>query len=197
MQSKAATVDQYLAELPADRREAVQTIRKVILDNLDAEYEEGMQYGMIGYYVPHRVFPPGYHCDPRQPLPFAALGSQKNHMAIYLMCLYGHTPLEEWFRGAWAKAGKKLDMGKCCVRFKKLEDVALDVVAETMRRVPAAKYVAYYEEALKKMGKSVSRTAKPARAAATGGSPKSKAAGRRRSTASTAGKKSKAARRAR
>src|SRR6478735_9509814 len=116
MQSKAATVDVYLAQLPADRREAIATIRDVIRKNLDADYEEGMQYGMIGYYVPHRIWPAGYHCDPKQPLPFAALASQKNHLAIYLMCVYGNRDHESWFRTAWARTGKKLDMGKSCIR---------------------------------------------------------------------------------
>ena len=124
MQSKATTVDQYLAELPEDRRKALEAVRQVVLKNLDKDYEEGIQYGMIGYYVPHRVHPAGYHCDPKQPLPFASLASQKNHMALYLMCIYGDTDHAKWFRDAWAKTGKKLDMGKACVRFKKLEDLA-------------------------------------------------------------------------
>lgn len=118
MQSKAATVAEYLAELPEDHRRAIEAVRKVILDNLDSGYEEGMQYGMIGYYVPHRIYPAGYHCDPKQPLPFAALASQKNYMSLYLMCIYGETPLAAWFREAWAKTGKKLDAGKACIRFK-------------------------------------------------------------------------------
>ena len=88
MQSKATTVEQYLAELPEDRRMALEAVRQVVLKNLDKDFEEGMQYGMIGYYVPHRVYPAGYHCDPKQPLPFAHLASQKNHMALYLMCIY-------------------------------------------------------------------------------------------------------------
>src|SRR5262245_60629855 len=88
MTSKAKTVKDYLASLPDDRRAALSAVRDVILKNLDEDYEEGMQYGMIGYYVPHRVYPAGYHCDPKQPLPFVALGSQKNHMAIHMMCLY-------------------------------------------------------------------------------------------------------------
>ncbi len=147
MQSKATTVAAYLSSLPADRRAAIESVRKVILDNLDTTFEEGMQYGMIGYYVPHSVFPDGYHCDPKQPLPFAHLGSQKNHMALYLMGLYACEPEDEsaltrWFRAAWAKAGKKLDMGKCCVRFKKLEDVPLDVVGELIRKLPAKTYLA-------------------------------------------------------
>src|ERR1700751_3164546 len=125
MQSKARSVKDYLAELPGDRRAAIETVRKVILKNLDADYEEGMQYGMIGYYVPHRVYPAGYHCDPKQPLPFAALASQKNYMSLHLMCLYGAGEHLKWFRKSWAKTGKKLDMGKCCVRFKKLDDLPL------------------------------------------------------------------------
>ena len=154
MQSKATTVAQYLAELPADRRAALSVVRKVILDNLDKDYEEGMQYGMIGYFVPHRVFPAGYHCDPRQPVPFAALASQKNHMSVYLMSAYGGSLEEDWLRKAWAKTGKKLDMGKCCIRFKKVEDLALDVVGEAIRRVPAKNYIAYYESAIRTMNKA-------------------------------------------
>ena len=103
MTSKATTVEQYLSELPEDRRRALEAVRRVILKNLDKDYEEGMQYGMIGYYVPHRVHPAGYHCDPKQPLPFANLGSQKNHMALYLMCIYGESDLSRWFREAWAR----------------------------------------------------------------------------------------------
>lgn len=161
MQSAAATVEQYLAELPPDRRAALEAVRQVVLDNLDADYQEAMQYGMIGYSVPHRVYPPGYHCDPKQPLPFAGLASQKNHMAIYLMCLYGHEH-EAWFRAAWAKTGKKLDMGKSCIRFKKLDDLALDVLGEAIRRVPAAAFIAHYEEAIKNAGKKPASAAKSA-----------------------------------
>lgn len=146
MQSKAKTVAEYLASLPADRRIALEAVRKVILKNLDRDYEEGMQYGMIGYYVPHRVFPLGYHCDPKQPVPFGGLASQKNHMSVYLMSNYADGPEEKWFKAAWAKTGKKLDMGKCCVRFKKLDDVALDVIGEAVRRTPAAKYIEVYSQ---------------------------------------------------
>ena len=147
MQSKAKTVEQYLSELAPDRRAAIEAVRAVILKNLDKDYEEGMQYGMIGYYVPHRMYPAGYHCDPRQPLPFAGLASQKNYMSLYLMCLYGKGDHLKWFEQSWAKTGKRLDMGKCCVRFKKLEDLALDVIAEAIKRVPAEKFIAYCESA--------------------------------------------------
>ncbi len=144
MQSKAKTVAQYLKELPPDRREIVARVREVILENLDDAFEEGMQYGMIGYYVPHSVFPDGYHCDPKQPLPFAGLASQKNHLAVYLMAIYSESAEENWFRREWTKTGKKLDMGKCCVRFKKLEDVALDVIGQAIQRVSARDYIDYY-----------------------------------------------------
>ena len=150
MQSKAATVEEYLAALPEDRRAAISAVREVILANLDPQYAEAMQYGMIGYAVPHSVFPAGYHCDPKQPLPFAALASQKNYMSLYMMGLYcgcnegGETDDARWFREAWAQTGKKLDMGKACLRFRKLDDLALDVVAEAIRRVPVQRYLERY-----------------------------------------------------
>ncbi|MEO8034705.1 MAG: DUF1801 domain-containing protein [Acidobacteriota bacterium] len=156
MQSKASTVQEYLSSLPGDRRDAIERVRGVILENLDTDYEEGMSYGAIGYYVPHRVFPAGYHCDPRQGLPFAALASQKNYMSVYLMGLYcgcvegvGDTALLRWFHAAWAASGKKLDMGKACLRFKKIEDLPLDVLGEAIRRVPARLYVEQYTDALR------------------------------------------------
>jgi hypothetical protein len=165
MQSKATTVEQYLAELPEDRRKALEAVRKVVLKNLDKDYEEGIQYGMIGYYVPHRVYPSGYHCDPRQPLPFANLASQKNHMALYMMCIYGDSDHARWFKDAWAKTGKKLDMGKACIRFKKVEDLALDVIGEAIKRVPAKKYIAHCEASMSsaKGQRSSSKTEKPAK----------------------------------
>ena len=155
MQSKAATVAEYLESLPHDRRAAISSVRDVIVKNLDSDYEEGMQYGMIGYYVPHRVYPQGYHVDPRQPLQFAALASQKQHMSLYLMGLYcgcvdgvHDTDLVKWFRAAWRKTGKKLDMGKACIRFKKLDDLPLEVIGEAIRRVPARTYVEVYTKAM-------------------------------------------------
>lgn len=168
MQSKAATVKDYLASLPEDRRRAIDAVRDVIRKNLDKDYEEGMQYGMIGYYIPHRVFPAGYHCDPKQPLPFAGLASQKNHMSIYLMSVYGGD--ESWFRARWEQSGKKLDMGKCCVRFKTLEHLALDVIGEAVKRMPAKKYIEQYQANLdsrKSAGGSGGSNAKPAKSAKT------------------------------
>ncbi|MBS0263921.1 MAG: DUF1801 domain-containing protein [Planctomycetes bacterium] len=152
MPAKPATVADYRTSLPTDRRSAIETVRATILKHLDQDFEEGIQYGMIGYYVPHRVYPAGYHCDPRQPLPFAALASQKNYMSLYLMCLYSvdyaESDLLQWFREEWAKTGKKLDMGKACVRFKKLDDIPLEVIAALFRRVKARTYIAACETAL-------------------------------------------------
>lgn len=148
MQSKAATVLEYLDELPPDRREAIQAVREVILANLIGGYEETMQYGMISYVVPHSIWPKGYHCDPKQPLPFAALASQKNHMAVYLMGIYAAPGEESWFREAYLATGKKLDMGKSCVRFKRLDQLPLELVGEAVRRVPVESYLQIYQSSL-------------------------------------------------
>jgi Domain of unknown function (DU1801) len=148
MQSKGATVAKYLASLPADRRAALQAVRKVIQANLGKGFKEGMQYGMIGYCVPHSIYPAGYHCDPKQPLPFASLASQKNHISFSLMSVYLDSAEERWFKTAWQKTGKKLDMGRACVRFKRLEDVPLEVVGEAFARTSAQGYIERYEAVL-------------------------------------------------
>lgn len=147
MRSRATSVEQYLAALPVERRRALETVRAVILKNLDADYEEGMQYGMIGYHVPHSVYPAGYHCNPRHPLPFAGLASQKNYVSLYLMSLYGDSDELRRFERDWARSGKPLKMGKCCVRFRKLDDVSLEAIGQAIRRMPAKKYIAQYEAA--------------------------------------------------
>lgn len=145
MQSTASTVSDYLEALPEPRRALVSALRDVILANLDKDYVELMQYGMIGYAVPHTVFPAGYHCDPKQPLPFVGLASQKNDVSLYLMCLYENEQEMAWFRDAWAASGKKkLTMGKSCVKIKKLEDVPLAVIGEAIRRMPAQRFIAQY-----------------------------------------------------
>jgi hypothetical protein len=153
MQSKAKTVADYLAELPADRRNAIEAVRRVIRKNLDKGFEEGVQYGMIGYYVPHRIYPAGYHCDPKQPLPFAGIASQKNYMSLYMMCIYVDSRKAEQFRRDWAKTGKKLDMGKSCIRFKKLDDLPLDVIGKAIARVTAKNYIAICEAVTKPAAK--------------------------------------------
>jgi hypothetical protein len=160
MQSKATTVQEYLAELPADRRKAIETVRQVILDNLDSGYQEGMQYGMIAYFVPHERYPAGYHCDPKLPLCFAGLASQKNHMALYMMCQYVNAKSDKAFRAAWAKTGKKLDMGKSCIRFKRVDDLALELIGEAIRATPVDKHIEFYETAFKSMRKKTVATKK-------------------------------------
>lgn len=181
MQSKAATVQEYLAELPADRRPAIERVRRLILENLDPVFREGMQYGMIGFHVPHSVYPPGYHCDPKQPLPFICLASQKNYMAVYLGCVYGHPGREKWFREAWTRAGKKLDMGKSCLRFRKLDDLALDVLGEAIRKVPARQFIQEYEHVIRNVLKKSRRrsAAKPARSRTKPSRPASRRRSRR------------------
>lgn len=190
MQSKATTVKQYLSELPEDRRAAISAVRDVILKNLDKGFEEGMQYGMIGYYVPHSIYPAGYHCDPKQPLPFASLASQKNHMSVYLMSVYFEGDGEDRFRREWAKSGKKLDMGKSCVRFKKLEDAALDVIGAAIRRISVGRYVEMYETLLKSP-RPTSASQKPATASKA--TAKKAAVKKNRKAADTAAAKKKAA----
>ena len=148
MKSSATTVEEYLQQLPKERQAAISAVRKVILANLPKGYVECMCYGLIGYVVPHSLYPAGYHCDPRLPLMLANLGSQKNHMALYLMTVYGDPETEHWFRQAWQAAGKKLDMGKCCVRFKRLEDVPLEVIGQVIARVPVKEYIARVEKVL-------------------------------------------------
>lgn len=153
MKSKATTVKDYLASLPEDRRKGIEVLRKVIRKNLDKNYEESMLWGMIGYAVPHRVWPLGYHCDPSKPLMMAALASQKSNMTVYLMSVYGDKAERAWFQKAWAKTGKKLNMGGCCVRFTKVEDAALDVIGEAIRRTPAMSYVENYVKILASTGR--------------------------------------------
>ena len=122
MQSKATTPEQYLSELPEDRKEAMLKLRNAIKENLPQGFEEVISYGMLGYVVPHSIYPSGYHCDPKLPLPFINLASQKNFIALYHMGIYANKNLESWFVSEYPKHVKsKLDMGKSCIRFKKMD----------------------------------------------------------------------------
>jgi len=150
MRSDATLVEEYLDELPDDRRTAISAIRDVVNENLPDGYEEAMSFGMIGWGIPLADYPDTYN---GQPLGVAALASQKNHMALYLMGIYADAGLEEWFRAQYAERGLKLDMGKSCVRFKRLDQVPLDVVGEVIRRVPPATYIAQYEASRAATGK--------------------------------------------
>jgi hypothetical protein len=148
MAKSAKTVKEYMAGLPADRRQALEAVWKVFLENIGPGYEERMEYGMPGFCVPHSIYPAGYHCDPKIPLPFAGMASQKNYMSIYLMCQYFSAEEDAAFRAKWAKTGKKLDMGKVCIRFKRVEDLALDLIGEVIASVPVEDYIARYEASL-------------------------------------------------
>lgn len=151
MQSTATTVDQYLDELPEERRKVIKAMRAAIVKNLPKGFKEGMGYGMVGYVVPHSLYPAGYHCDPKQPLPFMGFASQKNHIALYHMGIYSSPELMDWFTDAFAKSSKKkLDMGKSCIRFKKPEDVPIELIGELAGKMTPQEWINVYEAALKK-----------------------------------------------
>lgn len=142
MRSEAETVDQYLNELTPERREAVAAVREVILKNLPEGYEETMQYGMISYVIPLDTYPETYN---GQALAYASLASQKNYISLYLMNIYGDKGVETWFTEQYKASGKKLNMGKSCVRFKKVEDLPTDLIGEAIARTPVAGFIEVYE----------------------------------------------------
>lgn len=150
MPTAVTSVSAYLASLPPERKRELSKVRSVIKKNIPKGYEEIIQYGMISYVVPLTRYPDGYLNKKDVPLPFLSLAAQKHHLALYLMNLYGDPALERWFRAAWAKSGKKLDLGKSCLRFSSAEDLALDVVGEAVARTPVDAYVERYEAARKK-----------------------------------------------
>lgn len=147
MSPKPTTVTDYLNNLSEDRRKQIEAVREVILANLPEGIEEGIQYGMIGYYIPLSIYPAGYHAKKGEPLPFIHLASQKNHMAIYLMSIYAAPGAETKFVDAYKSTGKRLDMGKACVRFKSLDDLPLEVIADTVSSLTVAEHIAHYEAA--------------------------------------------------
>jgi len=171
MAAKPTTVEKYLAALPEDRRIAIEAIRKVIKENLDKKFEEGMQYGMPAYFLPLSEYPDGYHTDPKQPLPFAAVASQKHHIGLYLFCIYTDEGAKDRFVREWLKSGKKLDMGKSCVRVKGLEGVPLGVLGRAIKRATARKFIQAYEAGIPPTARK--RIAKRRAARAVGGSSRS------------------------
>lgn len=202
MKSSATTVEQYLASLPEDRREAVSTVRRFILDRLGKKFQECMHYGVIGYCVPHSVWPHGHHTRPELPLMYMGLSSQKNDMVVYMLFLQHDKPMRDWFDKAWKATGKKsyLDVGGmgCCLRFKKMEELSLDVIGEAIQRVSMKKYLEDHVETLALMGKGPDGKAmkggkkaerKPAKPAATSGKPKARSV----SKSAPAAKKKRAA----
>jgi uncharacterized protein YdhG (YjbR/CyaY superfamily) len=150
MESTVKTPQQYLDQLPEDRKQTMERLRKTILDNIPEGFEEGMSYGMIGYGVPHRLYPPGYHCDPKLPLPFISLASQKNFIALYHMGIYASPALYDWFVAEYPKHAKyKLDMGKSCIRFKKPEDIPYELIGQLASKMTANEWIATYESQLR------------------------------------------------
>lgn len=151
MQSKAKTVEEYIDELPEDRKKAITELRKVIKKNLPKGFSEEMGYGMMGYAVPHSLYPPGYHCDPKQPLPFMGMASQKNFIAVYHMGIYADPKLLAWFTKEYPKhSAKKLDMGKSCLRFKKTEEIPFKLIGELASKMSPKDWISLYEKKLKK-----------------------------------------------
>jgi hypothetical protein len=151
MRSDAVTVEEYLESLPDDRREAISTLRKVFKKNLPKGFKETMGYGMIGYVVPHSLYPAGYHCTPELPLPFMNIASQKNFIAVYHMGIYGDANLLQWFTDEYIKAvGKKPDMGKSCIRFKKPELIPFELFGKLASKISPEKWIEMYEKMLKR-----------------------------------------------
>lgn len=151
MQSKATTVEDYINETPIERQAAMKKLRAVIKKNMPKGFKEGMGYGMMGYSVPHSIYPAGYHCNPKDPLPFMGLASQKNFIAVYHMGVYADPKLLKWFTEAHAKASpKKLDMGKSCIRYKKPEDIPFDLIGELASKMTPDEWITMYEKNLKR-----------------------------------------------
>ena len=151
MTIKASSPEEYISKVPEDRKEAMSKLRQTILKNLSKGFEECMSYNMIGYCVPHSVYPDGYHCDPKQPLPFMAIASQKNFIAVYHMGMYAKKELLDWFTKEYPKHCKtKLDMGKSCIRFKKVEDIPYKLIAGLTKKMSSAEWIKIYEANLKR-----------------------------------------------
>jgi hypothetical protein len=151
MQSKAISPEQYINELPEDRKMPISMLRQVILDNLPNGFEEIMSYGMLGYVVPHSLYPDGYHCNPELPLPFMNLASQKNFVAVYHMGVYADKELLKWFTSEYPKFSKyKPDMGKSCIRFKKLEEIPYELIGELVSKITVAQWIDTYERNIKR-----------------------------------------------
>lgn len=149
MQSKATTVNEYIASLPDDRAEIIAALRKEIVKNLPKGFEETMQYGMISYVVPHKLYAAGYHTNPKDALPFMSIASQKNHIAVYHMAVYAG-PLHDWFVKEWKNvSNKKLDMGKSCIRFKKPEDVPVKLFGKLSAKMTPKQWIETYESSRK------------------------------------------------
>ncbi len=150
MQSKASTPSEYIASLPEDRKKAMIELRNNIAKNIPKGFKEVMGYGMLGYVVPHSLYPSGYHCDPNQPLPFIGIASQKNFIAVYHMGVYCSEELLDWFKKEYIKVSKvKLDMGKSCIRFKKIDQIPFKLIGELASKLTPQQWIEMYESKLK------------------------------------------------
>jgi hypothetical protein len=146
MQSKAKTVQEYLDSVPENRKEAIHALRNAIASNIPKGFTEGMGYGMMGWSVPHSLYPAGYHCDPTQPLPFVSMASQKNSINFYHMGIYADPKLLKWFVTEFPKHTKqKLDMGKSCIRFNKFDDIPVKLIGELMKKISVKEWIQIYE----------------------------------------------------
>ncbi|SFZ90535.1 protein of unknown function (DU1801) [Flaviramulus basaltis] len=151
MQYKATSPEDYISQVPEERQDALKRLRKVINDNLPKGFEEGIIYGMIGYYVPHSIYPDGYHCNPTDPLPFMSFASQKNSINLYHSGIYSKKEIHDWFVAEYPKHCKaKLDMGKSCVRFKKIDQIPFELIGELTRKMSVQEWINIYESAIKK-----------------------------------------------
>jgi uncharacterized protein YdhG (YjbR/CyaY superfamily) len=151
MQSSALTPNQYIAELPEDRKAIIEKLRKVVIDNIPSGFVEEMGYGILGYVVPHSLYPKGYHCNPKDPLPFFGMASQKNTVNIYHMGVYADPKLHDWFVAEYPKYCKsKLDMGKSCIRFKKLDEIPYDLIGELVAKMTVEQWIELYEASFNK-----------------------------------------------
>lgn len=151
MQSNAKTPQEYIDTLPAERKEAMNALRATILENLPKGFLEKMSYGMIGYVIPHETYPDGYHCDPKLPLPFMNIASQKNFIAVYHMGIYAKKELLDWFIAEYPKYCKtKLDMGKSCIRFKKMDQIPLQLIGELVSKISPKDWIKIYEDNIRK-----------------------------------------------
>jgi len=146
MTSKATTPEQYIKELPAERKESITKLRETVLKNLPKGFKEVMSYGMLGYVVPHEIYPGGYHCDPKLPLPFVNIASQKNFIALYHMGIYANAELLKWFTAEYPKHSQsKLDMGKGCIRFKKAEHIPYKLIGDLIKKISVKDWIKTYE----------------------------------------------------
>jgi len=151
MNSKALTPSEYIAQLPEDRKDVVQKLRQTILDHIDSKFQECMNFGMLGYVVPFTIYPDGYHCNPKLPLPFMNLASQKNFIAVYHMGVYAKKEIYDWFITEYPKhTTAKLDMGKSCIRFKKMDAIPYALIGQLAAKLSADEWIAIYESQIKK-----------------------------------------------